>query len=152
MSLVSIPSTFGTGGSGLNPTSHPTANLQNILTQLTAAVAQLQNQDGQGNPEEIAASGALSTGVLTSRVTISGTKAYTLIDGTTPGERKRIYIVAAASTPSGVLTPAHASGFTTITYGTGSATSWHDLEWDASLGTPAWKITGGFTAGTVTVA
>lgn len=152
MALVTIPATFGTGGSGLNPTSHPTVNLANILTQLTVAVAQIENQDGQGNPEEVSASGALSTGTLTSRLTISATKAYTLADGTTPGERKRVYIVSAASTPSGVLTPAHASGFTTITYGAGSATSWHDLEWDASLGTPAWKITGGFTAGTVTVA
>ena len=147
MSLVAIPSTFGTGGSGLNPTSDPTVNLQNILTQLTANVINL-NQPS--NPEEIVANGALTLGKV-SRLTISGTMAFTLANGTVGGQTKRIFVVSDASTPSGVLTPAHASGFTTITFGAGSTNTSIDLVWDASLSTPAWKIASYAKFGTVTV-
>jgi hypothetical protein len=106
------------------------------------------------DPEEIAASGALSIVVRTSRLTISGTKAYTLADGTRSGQRKTLFVVSVASTPSGVVTPAHASGFTTITFGAGTGNSSVELEWDSSLGTPAWKVVGVTTTagGTLTIA
>lgn len=145
--LVTIPATFGSGGSGLNPTADPTVNLENILTQITTVLGIFNT-----NPEEISASGALSPAVLTSRLTVSGSKAYTLADGTSPGQLHVIYVASAGSTPSGVVTPAHASGFSTITYGATSATSCHVLQWDASLATPAWKIVFNFVTGTVTVA
>lgn len=148
-SLVAIPSTFGTGGSGLNPTADPVNNLQNILQAFYNIVSLFTT-----NPEEISAAGALSASLLTSRVTISGSKAYTLADATQLGQLKLIYVVGASGTPSGVVTPAHGSGFSTITYGASSATSWHLLQWDASLGTPAWKIVAQYvvSGGTVTVA
>lgn len=106
------------------------------------------------NPEEISASGALSPSIRTSRLSVSGTKAYTLADGTRSGQRKTLFCVTSASTPVGVVTPAHASGFTTITFGATSANSAVELEWDSSLGTPAWKVVGvAQTAGsTLTIA
>lgn len=145
-SLVTIPATFGTGGSGLNPTADPTFNLQNILQSFYNIVSLFTT-----NPEEISAAGALSSSLLTSRLTISGTQAYTLADATQLGQLKLIYAVSTASTPLGTVTPTHASGFTSITYGASSATSWHLLQWDASLGTPAWKIVANYVTGTVTI-
>jgi hypothetical protein len=153
MALVTIPSTFGTGGSGLNPTSDPTVNLANILTQLTAAVTTLQGQVGssqstQANPEELT-SGALSVAKNTSRLSVTGTVAFTLPDGTTPGQIKHIYCELSASTPVGTLTPAHASGFTTIVFGAGSAGSSVDVQWDSSV--PGWKVIEAVKIGTVTI-
>lgn len=111
-----------------------------------AALAAQLAAGGAGNPEDISASGVLST-TLTTRLAVSGTKAYTLADGAFAGQRKRIYCLSAASTPVGVVTPAHASGFTSLTFSTANGDV--DLEWDSSLGTPAWKLTG--VHGTVTV-
>jgi hypothetical protein len=113
------------------------------------AVLQLQQMIGQGNPEELSASGAVSTVKGVTRFTVSGTKAWTLADGVTAGQMKRLYCVSQASTPNGVITPAHGSGFTTITFGASSAQAFVDLVWDNSLGTPAWKLDG--VSGTVTI-
>jgi hypothetical protein len=121
-----------------------------IPTSFTSNVTQLQTQVGQGNPEEISASGAVSIVKRTTRFTVSGTKAWTLADGTTAGQRKTLFCVSQASTPVGVVTPAHASGFTTITFGASSANASVELEFDTSLGTPAWKVVG--VSGTVTIA
>ncbi len=121
-----------------------------IPTSFTANVTQLQQQVGQGNPEEISANGAVSIVKRTTRFTVSGTKAWTLADGATAGQRKTLFCVSQASTPVGVVTPAHASGFTTITFGASSANASVELEFDASLGTPAWKVVG--VSGTVTIA
>ncbi len=123
----------------------------NMQTSL-AAVAQIQQQNGIGNADEVSASGALSAVRRTSRLAVSGTKAYTLPNGITPGQRKTLFCVSAAATPVGVVTPANASGFTTITFGAGSANSSVELEWDSSLGTPAWKVVGVVTVGTLTIA
>lgn len=123
----------------------------NMQTSM-GAVAQQQQQNGIGNADEVSASGPLSIVRRTSRLTVSGTKAYTLADGITPGQRKTLFCVSAGSTPVGVVTPAHLNGFTTITFGAGSANASVELEWDASLGTPAWKIVGVTTVGTLTIA
>lgn len=120
------------------------------LTTANTNISQLQVQVGQGNPEEISASGAVSVTRRTSRFAVSGTKTWTLADGTTPGQRKTLFCVSQASTPVGVITPAHASGFSTITFGVSSANASVELEWDASLGTPAWKVVG--VSGTSTIA
>jgi len=114
----------------------------------------LQHGVGQegGAPEEIAANAALSLKARTSRLTISGTKAYTLADGY-GGQRKTLYAVSAGSTPVGVVTPAHASGFTTITFGASSAGASVELEFDDTLATPAWKVVGqNANGGTLTIA
>lgn len=115
-----------------------------VCAQLTALVGAAGA--AEQNPEELAANGAVSPTNPVSRFTVSGTKAYTLADGT-KGKRKRLYCVSAAASPLGTVTPAHASGFTSITLTT--AQSFVDLVFDDSLGTPAWKLAG--VAGTVTV-
>lgn len=137
---TAIPTDFGSGGKGLSPSgSHGTPALYTLLAEIQALIPKV-------NPEEISASGALSV-TKTSRLTVSGSLALTLADGIVDGSRKRIFCVSAAATPHGVVTPAHGSGFTTIDFTT--ANGWVDLEFDTSLGTPAWKIVG--IAGTVVV-
>lgn len=121
-------------------------------TEVFVSVGLQFSVSNDSNPEEIAANATLSVLRRTSRLTISGTKAYALPDGVRPGQRKTLFVVSAGSTPSGVVTPTHASGFTTITFGAGSANASVELEWDDSLGTPAWKVVGLITVGTVTIA
>jgi hypothetical protein len=54
--------------------------------------------------EEVSAAGALSLAIEVSNLSITGTVAYTLADGTVVGQRKRVQCVAAATTPLGTLT------------------------------------------------
>jgi hypothetical protein len=109
-----------------------------------------------GAPQEIPTTGtgtAISLNSRTTRIAVSGTMAFALADGLVGGERKRFYIVSVASTPSAVVTPAHASGFTTITFGASTAGASVDLEWDDTLATPAWKVVGqNANGGTLTIA
>jgi hypothetical protein len=99
---------------------------------------------GAAPDEQISASGALSVTKRTSILSVSGTKAYTLADGTYVGQRKTIFCRSAASTPNGVVTPAHPNNFLTITFA--SANAFVDLEWNGT----AWDIVG--VGGTVTIA
>lgn len=75
---------------------------------------------------------------------MSGTKAYTLANGTRIGQRKTIFCRAAASTPSGVVTPATPNNFATLTFA--NANAFAELEWNGS----SWDLVG--IGGTVTVA
>lgn len=66
-----------------------------------------------GETEAVSASGAVSTSVPVTHLTVSGTKAYTLADGSFAGQEKRIVCVSATSSPLGTLTiatPETASG------------------------------------------
>lgn len=54
--------------------------------------------------ESVSASGALSLTTPITLLTVSGTKAYTLADGTYAGQIKIVKCVSAASTPLGTLT------------------------------------------------
>jgi hypothetical protein len=103
-------------------------------------------QQGQslGAAEQISAAGALAPFLPTSILNVSGSKAYTLGDGLIPGQRKRIFCRAAASTPSGVVTPAHANNFATVTFA--SANAHVELEWNGT----GWDLVG--VGGTVTIA
>lgn len=121
-----------------------------IGEQVNALIIREILKNGTGNTEEIVANGPLSVTRRTSRLAVSGTMAFTLADGQVSGQRKTIFGKSAASTPSGVVTPAHASGFTTITFGAGTANASVELEWDDSV--PAWKVVGVNTVGTLTIA
>lgn len=148
LSLTTIPTDFGSGGSGLTPNGSTfTPSLRTLLQEHKTALETLDT--GGGNPEEISANGAVSVALKTTRFVVSGTKAWTIADATKAGFRKRCFCVSQASTPVGVVTPAHASGFTSFTFGASSANAFVDLEFDTSLVTPAWKIVG--IGGTVTV-
>lgn len=113
----------------------------------------LQNVEltARRNCEEISASGAFNPAIRTTRYTVGATLANTLGDGSFAGQRKTIYCVSVSGTPVGVVTPAHASGFTTITFGAASGKCSVELEWDSSLGTPAWKLVGVVTTSGATL-
>lgn len=104
----------------------------------------LQQGQSMGAGEQIAASGALAPFLPTSILAVSGTKAYTLADGQFPGQRKRIFCRSAASTPVGVVTPAHPSNFATLTFSTANGSA--ELEWNGT----GWDLI--LVGGTVTVA
>jgi len=112
---TTIPDDFGTGGSGINPTgTEPTIksllqevqdniDLNTDITDNTAAIAEVYEQIGTGDCEEVAASTTLSVVKRTSRITVSGTTAYVLPDGTQAGQRKTLFCVLAGSSPHGVV-------------------------------------------------
>jgi hypothetical protein len=88
-------------------------------------------------------SGALSVAKRSSTLAVSGTVAYTLADGTRVGQRKTITADTAASTPHGVLTPAHGSGWTSADFTTARGSL--ELEWISA----GWRIV--FVGGTVAI-
>ena len=107
-------------------------------------LGQLANNALAGVPDVVAA-GALSVATRTTAINVSGTKAYTLANGTFVGQRKTVYCRTAASTPVGVLTPASVgAGYATLTFG--AAAESVELEWDGS----AWQLVG--VSGSVTIA
>lgn len=68
-----------------------------------STIANLADAIGQG-VDAVSAAGALDVTRYVTELTVSGTKAYTLAAPTTPGQRKRIVCVSAASTPLGTVT------------------------------------------------
>ena len=88
-------------------------------------------------------SGALSVTKRSSTLAVSGTVAYTLADGTRVGQRKTITADSAGSSPHGVLTPAHGSGWTSADFTTARGSL--ELEWVAA----GWRIV--FVGGTVAI-
>jgi len=103
--------------------------------------------------EEVSTSVTLSAARRTTRLTVGGTLALPLPDGTFAGQRKTLFVASVSGTPAATVTPAHASGFTTILFGAASGKSSVELEWDNSIGTPAWKLVGVivFAGATVTI-
>ena len=102
---------------------------------------------------EVSTSVTLSAARRTTRLTVGGTLALPLPDGTYAGQRKTLFVASVSGTPAATVTPAHASGFTTILFGAASGKSSVDLEWDNSIGTPAWKLVNVtvFAGATVTI-
>lgn len=88
-------------------------------------------------------SGAVSVSKRSSTLAVSGTVAYTLADGTRVGQRKTITADTAASTPHGVVTPAHGSGWTSADFT--NARGSLELEWISA----GWRIV--FVGGTVAI-
>jgi hypothetical protein len=94
------------------------------LTQLNGSAA---------GPSNLVTSGALGL-TRTTRVSVTGTQAFSLANGTVVGQRKSIRCTVAASTPVGTLTPASASGFTTILFDAVGECA--ELEWNGT----AWEL------------
>ncbi len=67
-------------------------------------------------------------------ITIADTQAYTLANGTYEGQRKTIRCTATSGSPAGTVTPATASGFSTL--GFNAAEDFAILEWHAG----GWRI------------
>lgn len=83
--------------------------------------------------EAISSAGALNPAIPLTELTVSGTVAYTLANGTYVGQKKAIECVAAASTPLGTVTIATMTGSrTNVAYVFSTATARLELEWTAT--------------------
>lgn len=81
------------------------------LAQLTNVIT----QDGYSQQvDTVTAAGAISVATFITKLSVTGTTAYTLANGTRLGQLKLVVCTAGASTPVGTITPATAVGFTTI--------------------------------------
>lgn len=85
-----------------------------------------------GASEAVSAAGAVRTTGLT-ELTVSGTKAYTLADGTYVGQKKQIECVSASGTPLGTVTIATMTGSrTNVAYVFSTAGARLELEWTST--------------------
>lgn len=123
--LANIPDTFGQGGANLSPKGNGSPALVDVLQEFNAQVAP------QAAPPAAIASGAIDPDVPFQKLSITGTVAFTLADGTTEGQRVTLAVIVAASTPDGTITPTTFADGSTINFqGFGSIV----LEWHASGG------------------
>ena len=81
---------------------------------------------------ETVTSGAISLDKRTTYVSVSGTKAYTLADGTWEGQQKLLICTAAGTTPVGTITPANLFGGDRVSFNALSDSVL--LEWHAATG------------------
>jgi hypothetical protein len=100
------------------------------LTQLTTAISRLEYDAGV----ETVTSGALSVTKRLTLLSVTGTQAYTLANGTYVGQRKSVYCTVAASTPAGTLTPATLNGGDTLAFNAVSDSV--ELMWDGA----GWQV------------
>ncbi len=105
-----------------------------VLLTPTGAVGQA------GDIETVSAAGALNPGVRTTMLSVTGTVAYTLADGSYAGQIKRVQCIVAATTPLGSLTIASpettaglacAAVFTFTTVGQAIELLWTGTKWRA---------------------
>lgn len=97
---------------------------------------------------ETVTSGALTVGIPTSFVSVTGSVAFTLADGEYVGQRKRIECTAAASTPSGTLTINDAATGEPVAWIFNAVGQMIDLMWTPT----GWKLVDLRAAGTDTPA
>jgi hypothetical protein len=87
-----------------------------------------------GGEEETVTSGALALNKSLHLISVTGTQAYTLADGTYVGQRKTLVCTVAASTPDGSVQPTNLAGFTDITFDAVGETAeliWDGTNWNA---------------------
>lgn len=113
----------------------------------------LQGSDGTpgGGLESVSAAGAVSPTVYETHLTVSGTVAYTMGDGSYAGQRKRITCIAADTTPLGTVTlngAQAAYGSEPTAHVFTAAGQAIEFEWTAT----GWKIIDFRPAGVETVA
>jgi hypothetical protein len=91
--------------------------------------------------EVVAANGAISVVTPVTELNLSGTKTYTLAAGTKHGQKKRIYVSTAASTPNLTITGnfyLQGAQKTSIAHSSAAALDGVDLIWDSTVA--AWQI------------
>jgi hypothetical protein len=86
----------------------------------------------QGATETVT-SGAVSIAVPVTNVSVTGTQAFTLADGTFKGQLKYLRCSVAATTPVGTLTPTSPTGFSTLIFdkvGDDALLRWSGAAWE----------------------
>jgi len=76
--------------------------------------------------------GAVDPTKRVTRLSVTGTQAYTLANGTKIGQRVVVRCVVAATTPAGTLTPASVSNYTSVLFATVSGFAefiWNGTAW-----------------------
>ncbi len=102
----------------------------------------------QAADTETVTSGAVNPAVPASYLSVTGTQAYTLANGTTIGQRKRIECVVAATTPVGTLTINDAATGEPTTHVFVAVGQMLEMEWTAT----GWRLLTFRPAGTDTPA
>lgn len=106
------------------------AKLTDIDTALDAVMG-----DGVATPvETVSGAGAISIVKPFTLLSVTGTVAYTLANGTKKGQRKTIRCTVAASSPLGTVTPVSLSGGTSLLFN--AVEDFIELVWNGT----AWCI------------
>lgn len=132
---------------------------QDTLNHIVPGQRTMQDALNAADAEDISAAGALSTTIYESRLSVTGTMAFTLADGPAgiAGMRKRIVCVAAASVPVGTLTIASpestaglvcATTFQFDTVGQAIELLWTGTKWRCTRVQRAGGVANGVVVGT----
>lgn len=138
-------SSAGTAAIISDPSSTFWANLVSYVNEHAASLDTI-GAPTTGAPTETKTSGALTLTTLLSRVSVTGTVAFSLADGTTDGQIKIIECTVAASSPLGTLTVATmdtAGGGASATFQFNTVNQRLVLQWTGL----AWHILSLTTAG-----
>jgi hypothetical protein len=93
---------------------------------------------------ETVTTGAMSVAVRDTYLSVDGTKAFSLADGTFVGQLKRGIVTVGTNTPLGTITPTHPTGFATVT-ALGGVGDFVEFIWNGT----AWRL-GAFSGVTLT--
>ena len=100
------------------------------LAELEGVIERSVDTEGVAGVEEVTTPGACSISIETSKLTVDGTDAVTLANGTLVGMKKYIVVSSGANTPIAVVTPAtYAEGTTATLTGEGASVI---LQWDGT--------------------
>jgi len=103
------------------------------LAELQSAVDAQAARDTERSSTETVTSGAISIALASTKVSVTGTVAYTLADGSYIGQRKYLRCTVAATTPDGTVTPVTFVDGTTITLDAVDEQvilEWHAAGWE----------------------
>lgn len=109
-------------------TSHWTPEIQQKFEEML-------DRDTESRAIETVTAGALNPAIGLTLVSVTGTQAYTLADGTRVGQRKQFRCTVAASVPDGTLTPSNFADGTSIDIDAVNEAG--ELIWDGSN----WRLT-----------
>lgn len=86
-----------------------------VLDALIAANNLTALTDAKNLPNAISAAGAIDPTFRFHTLAVTGTTAYTLANGTYPGQEVTVFVISGASIPVGTVTPASPTGYATVT-------------------------------------
>lgn len=86
-----------------------------VLDALIAAHNLLALADAAWTTNAVAAPGAIDPTKRFTTLAVDGTDAFTLANGTYPGQTVTVFVISGANIPVGTVTPATPLGFATVT-------------------------------------